>query len=236
MKGSLPMLSKSNALKVFIISLVMVLFIFPKLSFADWSIGVGVGDSENHHDEWRDHHDDWREREREHRFFYYHDHPQYGYHMHFLPAGAYVIWAGGTRYYYYDGLYYAYVGDGDYVLVNPPMGAFVNVIPPDFQPVSINGRIYYTNNGVYYILTEHHGYKVVPQPVVYTEPPPVVMSQPEQVIVTAQAPAPVYGQDTFPINIPNGNGSYTTVVIKKSGNGYVGPQGEFYAQFPTVAN
>jgi len=226
------MLTKANVMKIFFCVLALTLFAFSKLSYADWSIGVGVGREEHHdgwrerHDEWRDHHDDWRERERERRFFYYHDHPNYGYHLQFLPAGYDVIWVDGTMYYYYDGLYYIREGF-DYVLVSPPVGAYVNVIPPDFQAVSINGRIYYTNNGFYYLLTENHSYEVVPQPVVY--------AQPQQVIVTTQVPAPVASQDSFPVNIPNSNGSYTTVVIKKSGNGYVGPQGEFYSKFPTVA-
>ena len=125
------------------------------------------------------------------------------------------------------------------MLVSPPLGVHVNVIPSDFQPVNINGRIYYTDGGVYYILTEHHGYKVVPQPVMY-EQRQVIVAQPQQVIVTNSAPAvvapePVDTQDTFPVNIPNGTGAYTTVVLKKSGNGFVGPQGEFYAKFPSVA-
>jgi hypothetical protein len=202
------MLSKT---KVLMGLLSLTLLVAPQLSYADWSIGIGIGD---HHD---DHHRD------DHRFYRYHDHPHYGLHMHFLPAGYFTLWVGGVRYYYYDGLYYSYVGDGDYVVVNPPIGAYVNVIPSDFQPMIINGRTYYVDNGVYYILTEHHGYKVVPAPVVYAQPAQVVVAQ------------PVATQDSFPVNIPNSNGSYTTVVIKKSGNGYVGPQGEFYAQFPTIA-
>ena len=123
--------------------------------------------------------------------------------------------------------------------MNPPIGARMDVIPPDFQPVSINGRIYYTDNGVYYILTEHHGYKVVEPPVVYAQQAPVVVTQqPQQVVVEQPAPtvvaAPeaVVPQDTFPVNVPNNSGGYTAVVIKKSGTGYVGPQGEFYASFP----
>jgi len=196
-------------MKIFFCVLALTLFAAPKLSYADW-----------------------RARERERHFFYYHDHPDYGYHLHFLPVGYDVIWVDGKIYYYYDGLYYIREGF-DYVLVSPPVGAYVNVIPPDFQPVSINGRIYYTNNGFYYLLTEHHGYEVVPQPVVYAEPQQVIVTQ--QVTTVAAAPAAVDTQDTFPVNIPNGNGSYTTVVIKKSGNGYVGPQGEFYSKFPTVA-
>ncbi len=217
------MLSKLNIMKISFSFLVLTLFAFSGSSYADWSVGIGVGDE--HHDDWRDRHDD-------HHFYRWHDHPHYGYHMHFLPDGYYQIWVGGVRYFYYDGLYYIREGD-EFVLVNPPIGAYVSAIPPDFQPVSVNGRIYYTDNGVYYILTEHHGYKVVPQPVVYTQPEPVVYAPPQQVVVTQ--PAPVYSQDSFPINVPNNSGGYTTVLIKKSGSGYAGPQGEYYATFPTVA-
>jgi hypothetical protein len=204
------MLSKIKILTgVFMMALLMA----PRLSFADWSIGIGIGD---HHDD-RGHHGD------DHRFYRYHDHPHFGLHLHYLPHGYFTIWVGGARYYYFDGLYYSYVGAGDYALVNPPIGAYVSVIPSDFQPVIINGRTYYMDNGVYYILTEHHGYKVVPAPVAYVQPAPVVVAQAVDI------------QGSFPVNIPNGNGSYTTVLIKKSGNGYVGPQGEFYAQFPSIA-
>ena len=62
---------------------------------------------------------------------------------------------------------------------------------------------------------------------------PVVYAQPQQVVVTQ--PYVNGGQDTFPVNVPNNSGGYITVVIKRSGNGYVGPQGEFYAQFPAVS-
>jgi len=216
------MLTKTNAMKMFFGFLMLTLMAAPKLSYADWSIGVGVGDRDEHHDHWRDHHDDWRERERERQFFYYHDHPDYGYRMHYLPGGSIEIWVAGVRYYYFDGLYY--VRDGfDYELVTPPVGAYVGAIPPDFQPVSINGSVYYANNGVYYVLTDH-GYRLVPQPVVY--------AQPEQAIVTQP---PANNQGSFTVNVPNNSGGYTAVVVTRSGNGYVGPQGEFYATFPTVA-
>jgi len=211
------MLAKANIVKVFLVFLMLALPATTQLSYADWSIGIGVGD---HHDDGWDHHRD------DHRYYGWHDRPHWGYHMHYLPPGGYTIWVGGVRYYYYDGLYYSYAGDGDYVVINPPMGAYVTTIPPDFQQVNINGRIYYTNGGVYYLLTEHHGFKVVPQPMVYVQPQTVVVEQPQQA---------VDAQGAFPVNIPNGNGSFTTVVIRKSGNGFVGPQGEFYATFPSVA-
>ena len=40
--------------------------------------------------------------------------------------------------------------------------------------------------------------------------------------------------DVFTVNIPNDHGGYTAVIIKRSGNGFIGPQGEFYPEFPKV--
>jgi hypothetical protein len=64
------------------------------------------------------------------------------------------------------------------------------------------------------------------------EPPPpqqVIVEQPAQAV-----PSTTYSGDTATVNVPNENGSYTAVVLKRSGNGFVGPQGEYYDQVPTV--
>src|SRR5208283_3966165 len=68
------------------------------------------------------------------------------------------------------------------------------------------------------------------------EPPPqqVIVAQPAPVVV-AQGPSTTYSGDTVTINVPNSNGGYTAVVLKRSGTGYVGPQGEYYDQVPTTA-
>ena len=68
------------------------------------------------------------------------------------------------------------------------------------------------------------------------EPPPaqVVVAQPAPVVV-AQAPSATYSGDTVTLNVPNSSGGYTAVVLKRSGNGYVGPQGEYYDQVPSTA-
>jgi len=218
-------------MKIFFSVLALMLFAAPSLPYADWSIGIGV----------RDRHDEGWDRRDEHHYYRWHDHPHYGYRMNFLPAGYDTVWVGGTVYYYYDGLYYQRAGF-DYMLVNPPIGAYVNVIPPDFQPVNINGRVYYTDNGVYYVLTQRHGYKVVPAPAVYAQPVEIIQTQPVTTVVSAPAPLsatvlPMAADtpDSFTVNVPNNSGGYTTVVIKKSGNGFLGPQGEYYATFPTVA-
>jgi hypothetical protein len=63
--------------------------------------------------------------------------------------------------------------------------------------------------------------------------PEVVVAQPAPVVV-AQPPATVETQDSVTVNVPNNNGTYSAVVLKKSGNGFVGPQGEFYPQLPTT--
>jgi drug/metabolite transporter (DMT)-like permease len=66
------------------------------------------------------------------------------------------------------------------------------------------------------------------------EPPPtVVMAQPAPVVM-AQPPATVETQDSVTVNVPNSDGTYAAVVLKKSGNGFMGPQGEYYAQLPTT--
>ena len=70
---------------------------------------------------------------------------------------------------------------------------------------------------------------------VIEQPAPVVVAQSAPVVVAAQAPTTTYSGDTVTVNVPNTTGGYTSVVLKRSGNGYVGPQGEYYDQIPTTA-
>ncbi len=67
-----------------------------------------------------------------------------------------------------------------------------------------------------------------PYPYPYFQPVPVVVAQPVPVVVPAAT-------DTLSVNIPNDNGGYTVVILKRSGNGFVGPQGEFYPGFPRIS-
>ena len=166
-----------------------------------------------------------RDRHEDRHYYHYHDHPRYGLQVPFIPDDCYAVRADRSRYYYYDGLYYSR-RSVDYVLVAPPIGAIVRSVPPDYQAVVINGVTYYTDNGTYYIYTRN-GYQVVLRPAPSV---PVVAVQPAPA-VTAQ-PVP---DDPFTVNVPNDKGGYTPVVIKRSGNGFTGPQGEFYPEFPKVA-
>jgi uncharacterized protein YcfJ len=49
-------------------------------------------------------------------------------------------------------------------------------------------------------------------------------------------PAPVTSSDdVFTVNVPNNRGGFVPVLIKRSGTGYFGPQGEYYPEFPKVS-
>jgi len=103
---------------------------------------------------------------------------------------------------------------------------------PVYQPMVVNGTTYYVNNGIYYIYTGL-GYQVVQPPVttVVQAPAPT----PTPIIEQPEVTSSTVSDDTFTVNVPNTKGSYTAVTLKKSGTGYIGPQGEYYADFPKIA-
>jgi len=70
--------------------------------------------------------------------------------------------------------------------------------------------------------------------VISNAPGPVITPVPAPVITQVPAPLPSAQGDQFTINIPNARGGFNAVVIKKSGDGFVGPQGEYYPEFPKI--
>lgn len=158
-------------------------------------------------------------------YAYWHD----GWHGHGYVNVNLGVWPGP----YYDPYYAPY-----YAPYYDPYYAAAPVVvsSSSYQPVLVNGVTYYVNNGVYYIYTQY-GYQAVASPVGASVPavqatPVTVAAAP--VTVTA-GPASAVTDDTYNINIPNSKGGYNSVTIKRSGNGFVGPQGEFYADFPKVS-
>ncbi len=145
--------------------------------------------------------------------------PSYAWHGRTYVGVNLGVWPGG---YYYGGPYYGYPYYADpyyypgYVVAAPQAS---------YQPVVINGTTYYVNNGVYYLYTAY-GYQAVT--------PPAQVSQPVMVSGPAVA-APASAEDTITVNVPNDKGGYTAVVLRPSGKGFVGPQGEFYPEFPKVS-
>ena len=148
------------------------------------------------------------------------------------PTSSYAYWHGhgwvgvsiGVPGPYYYGYPYSpyYYGDPYY----PP--AYV-VASSAYQPVVVNGVTYYLNNGVYYIYTQY-GYQAVAAPAGVSAPVVQAAS-----VTAVPASTNSVSDDAITINIPNDKGGYTAVILKRSGNGFVGPQGEFYPEFPKVS-
>jgi len=164
------------------------------------------------------HHDDHRDDRHDHRW-------GHGYVVRRIPAYRSIFWHG-LGYLYAEGLFYQHTAAG-YVIVEPPVGALVPGLPAGYGTVMIAGRPYYYYEDTYYAAAPG-GYIVTAPPV--AAPAPMVMA-PVSVPPAVSNNSPV---DTYEIQIPNSDGSYTLVVLKKVEKGFVGPQGEFYPEHPTV--
>lgn len=129
-----------------------------------------------------------------------------------------MITVGQQRYSYHDGRFYK---PGLFwfkiALGIPPLGVVVHFLPSGHRTVVIGGLTYYYSNNIYYRACPT-GYVVVPKPVV------------NQIVVATQN----LSGDRVLINVPNFNGSYTTIALVKQRDGYLGPQGEFYLGNPTI--
>jgi hypothetical protein len=101
---------------------------------------------------------------------------------------------------------------------------------------------YYDNYYYPYYPSYYDTGVLVSSPVLVT---PEVIVQPSTIITTAStyptseiSPVqitPTEMNDDITLNIPNATGGYSAVLIKKSGKGFIGPQGEFYSEFPKVS-
>lgn len=121
----------------------------------------------------------------------------------------------GSSHYYRDGRWYRHGWFGfDVVVAALAIGAFIDFLPPRHTTVTVEGVPYFHDDRYYYRPVLEGGYVVVPPPVIVQPPPPV--------------------RETATVNIPNSRGGYTPVILKKTANGYIGPQGEYYPEHPTV--
>ena len=129
----------------------------------------------------------------------------------------------GDRHYYRDGRWYRHGWFGFGVAVTAlALGAYIESLPPRCSTMVVGGVPYYYDNVYYYQQVPQGGYVVVAPPPVAVAPAPVMVQPPAQ---TA---------DSTTVNIPNSRGGYTSVTVRRSGTGFVGPQGEFYQSFPSV--
>jgi|GEM_PF-1540611 len=70
---------------------------------------------------------------------------------------------------------------------------------------------------------------VIPPPI---QPAMVVLPQyPQTVTMIPNGAAP----DVISVNIPDGRGGYVAVNLRRYGTGFLGPEGDYYEEFPTVA-
>ena len=98
----------------------------------------------------------------------------------------------------------------------------------------MNGVPYYYGNPYYPVAPV--GYVGVAQPpVAYVPASAPVAAAPYATpsAASSQPPAVTSVNASFDIHIPNGNGSFTLVTLQKTEKGFLGPQGEFYADHPT---
>ena len=121
----------------------------------------------------------------------------------------------GHSHYYRDGRWYEHGWFGFGFAVSAlAIGALIDALPPRHTTVVVEGTPYYHDDSYYYRQLPEGGYVVVPAPVVV---------QPQSQI-----------SEISTVNIPNSRGGYTSVTLRRSGNGYVGPQGEYYPNYPSV--
>lgn len=81
-----------------------------------------------------------------------------------VPRDAYRVRVAGTRYWYDGGVWYG--ADGPrYVVVAPPIGAIVDVLPTYYTTVRFGGVQYYYANDAYYVFSRPgRGFEIVAPP------------------------------------------------------------------------
>lgn len=129
------------------------------------------------------------------------------------------LWAGErhTSSHGYSHSDYSFGQNRGYIRYREPRVVFT-VLPPGHRTVIVRDTPYYVYENTYYV-SSPQGYVVTPPPVI------------EEKIIPVKEAEPI---NSYEIQIPNANGSYTLVVLKKTDKGFVGPQGEIYPEHPTV--
>lgn len=107
------------------------------------------------------------------RYHHNRSYPRSGYSVKTLPSRHYTIRHRGRHYYYFGGIWYRPSG-ARFVVVVPPIGVVVPVLPPFYTTIWFNRVPYYYANEVYYVWRpDLNGYVVTepPQQIVQQTPP-----------------------------------------------------------------
>lgn len=126
---------------------------------------------------------------------YHHDHyyPARGWVAGSLPGGSVSIAFRGGSYFYHGGVWFRPSGPR-YVVVAPPFGIVVPLLPPAYTTLYIAGSPYYYANGVYYT-TAPGGYVVVAPPpgaevAQPVAPPPPPRPEPDPIVYPRNGQSP----------------------------------------------
>lgn len=95
---------------------------------------------------------------------HYNKQPRRGAQVTAIPKNTKEVTHRNLNYHYHDGIFYRPV-KGSYVVVAPPIGIRVSVLPPNPFRVIISGHSYYYYYGTYYVPAANGGYEVVGAPV-----------------------------------------------------------------------
>jgi len=112
------------------------------------------------------------------RYNHGHYYPAPGYSVRVLPEGYRPFYFRGSPFYFYGGVWYAPGGPG-FVVVRPPFGLVLSVLPPYYSTVWIGGLPYYYANDVYYTWDAgQNGYVVTAPPAGADQPMPAPAAAP----------------------------------------------------------
>ena len=107
-----------------------------------------------------------------------------------------------------------------------------------YSPYYYGAGYYYPYYPDYYDTGIIFSSPVVETPEIIVHPSTTVVTNTSDYSTTEITPVQITTTDTdneITINIPNAAGGYTSVLMKRSGKGFVGPQGEYYPEFPRVS-
>lgn len=115
------------------------------------------------------------------RYNHNHYYPPTGHIFQSLPHNHHIVRHNGTRFYFHGGVWYRPSGPR-FIVVTPPIGITVPILPPFYTTIWVSGVPYYYADGVYYRwLPTQRAYIV-------SQPPPEAQvstapSEPEQLFI-----------------------------------------------------
>jgi len=127
------------------------------------------------------------------RYHHRHYYPAVGYSVVALPPGYLSVNFGGGRLYFHAGVWFRAAGPS-FVVVRPPVGVVVPVLPPAYTVVYARGMPYYYANEAYYsAVPGGAGYAVVAPPPgaepTTDEPAPPPANSPQPAPAPGSAPS-----------------------------------------------